>query len=145
MNYEEDETMREKIRQFLLKRNGIDNLFNLMFFIYFIIYIINLFVRSIYLEALNLIVFLIMFYRFMSKNIIQRKKENQKYLDIKNKIFKYFKDDCIYKKCRKCKTVLKLPLPYKRGIKHAKCPTCGKRLTILCLKYQKIEVIRKKW
>ena len=145
MNYEKEEKMREKIRQYLLKINGIDELFNLMFILYFVIYIINLFIKSAILEAIGLIIFLIMFYRFMSTNKAKRKKENDKYLKMKNRIIGYFKDDCIYKKCSKCKTVLKLPLPYKRGIKHAKCPTCGKRLTILCLKYQKIEVIRKKW
>ena len=137
--------MKEKIRRLLLKINGIDELFNFMFIIYFIIYIINLFIRSIILEIIGLIIFVIMFYRFISFNKAKRKEENNKYLKFKRKIIGYFKDDCIYKKCRKCKTVLKLPLPYKRGIKHAKCPTCGKRLTILCLKYQKIEVIRKKW
>lgn len=137
--------MKEKIRQLLLKMNGIDELFNFMFIIYFIIYIINLFVKSMILEIIGLIIFVVMFYRFISFNKAKRKEENNKYLKFKRKIIKYFKDDCIYKKCRKCKTVLKLPLPYKRGIKHAKCPTCGKRLTILCLKCQKIEVIRKKW
>ena len=75
-----------------------------------------------------------MFYRFMSTNKSKRSKENEKYLKLKSRIIEYFKNEAIYKKCSK----------YKRGIKHAKCPTCGKRLTILCLKKQKIEIIRKK-
>ena len=50
--------------------------------------------------------------------------------------------DHIYKKCHKCKTTLKLPLPSKKGIKHAKCPHCGNRVTLLTLKYQKIEIIK---
>ena len=33
--------------------------------------------------------------------------------------------DHIYKKCSKCKTTLKLPIPYERGIKHTKCPKCN--------------------
>ena len=136
--------MREKIGKFMLKRYGIDKLFNVMFIIYFIIYIINIFIKSIVLDIIALIVFLIMFYRFMSTNKSKRSKENEKYLKLKSRIIECFKNEAIYKKCSKCKTILKLPLPYKRGIKHAKCPTCGKRLTILCLKKQKIEIIRKK-
>ena len=42
------------------------------------------------------------------------------------------------------KTVLKLPLPDKRGINHAKCPKCKKSLTLITFKKQKIELITKK-
>ena len=51
--------------------------------------------------------------------------------------------DHIYKKCPKCKTILKLPVPSERGIKHAKCPSCKKRVTLFTLKKLKIEVIKK--
>ncbi len=52
--------------------------------------------------------------------------------------------DHIYKKCPKCKTTLKLPIPYERGIKHTNCPKCKKRLTLFVLKKQKIEIIKNK-
>ena len=50
----------------------------------------------------------------------------------------------IYKKCRKCKTILKLPLPAKRGMKIAKCPKCQNRISFYAFKYQKIEIIKDK-
>ena len=142
--YVKDDYMIEKIRKFMYKRNGIDDLFYFMFILYFIIYIVNLFLKSLIIDIIGIIIFIIMFYRYLSKDISKRKKENDKYLKLKNKIINYSKSNSIYKKCRKCKTVLKLPLPYKRGINHAKCPTCGCMVTIFTLKRQKIEVIRKK-
>ena len=52
--------------------------------------------------------------------------------------------DNVYKKCSSCKTILKLPVPSTRGIRHAKCPNCKKRLTIFTLKRQKVQVIKKR-
>ena len=73
------------------------------------------------------------------------------FLKVKNIVLKPFtnikrniKDkNHIYKKCYKCNTTLKLPLPSKRGIKHAKCPGCGKKVTLFAFKQQKVEVIYK--
>ena len=47
----------------------------------------------------------------------------------------------VYKKCSKCKTVLKLPLPSKKGFQKAKCPKCKKSLTLFTFKQEKIELI----
>ncbi len=67
-----------------------------------------------------------------------KKKVVAPFLNIKRNI----KDkDHIYKKCRKCKITLKLPLPSKRGIKHARCPRCNKRVTLFSFKKAKIEII----
>ena len=93
-----------------------------------------------------------MFYRFFSKNRSARIKENNIYLKIKKNIVRPFKTliknikdkEHIYKKCSKCGTTLKLPLPDKYGIKHTKCPKCKKKLNVLCLKKEKIEIITKK-
>ena len=40
----------------------------------------------------------------------------------------------VYKKCRHCKTILKLPLPNKRGLKKVKCPECKKKNKFLIRK-----------
>ena len=71
------------------------------------------------------------------------------YLKIKKKLVKPFSNlkrnindkEHIYKKCKYCKTTLKLPLPSKRGIKTAKCPKCGKKVKVFTLKKEKIEII----
>lgn len=141
-----------KIARFMYGRYGTDNLNHFLFILYILVFIINLFLNQTWLFIIELLLVLTIFSRTLSKNINQRKKENQIFLKWKECITKPFqtiiknwKDkDHIYKKCCKCKTVLRLPLPSKRGIKHTKCPTCKKRLTIFAFKYQKIEIIRNK-
>lgn len=131
-------------------RYGVDNLSKFLFCIYIIIFIIGLFFKNFILDMIGLLLLFIVIFRFFSKNIYKRSKENQIYLKIKNKTLKPFKNikrnfnernEHVYKKCHKCKTTLKLPLPYERGIKHAKCPTCKNKITFLCLRKQKIEII----
>ena len=53
------------------------------------------------------------------------------------------KKENIYKKCRKCGTVLRLPLPAKRGIKHVVCPKCKNKLKVFCFRKQKVDFIGK--
>lgn len=131
-------------------RYGVDELSKLLFCTYIIIFIIGLFIKIFILDMVGLLLLFIVIFRFFSKNIYKRTKENQKYLKIRKKILKPFKNikrnfkerkEAVYKKCHKCKTTLKLPLPYERGIKHTKCPTCKNKITFLCLRKQKIEII----
>lgn len=114
-----------------------------------VLLILNLFVNSDIINTIELVIVIIMLWRSLSKNIYARSKENQKYLKIKKKLVKPFSNlkrnindkEHIYKKCKYCKTTLKLPLPSKRGIKTAKCPKCGKKVKVFTLKKEKIEII----
>ena len=142
-----------KLQKFMIGRYGPDELYNFLLKLYIILFIIDLFFNSLALTIIELLIVIIMFYRFLSKNIYKRRKENNKYLRLKNKILKPFnnikrnfkdKDYYVYKKCHKCKTTLKLPLPPKRGIQHVKCPKCKNRIKFLCLRQEKIEVIKNK-
>ena len=143
---------QHKIQKFMYGRYGVDELYKFLFILYIITFIINIFIRSQILEVVGLIIVLITFYRVFSKNIYKRSKENRNYLKAKkvitkpiNNLKRNIKDkDHIYKKCSKCKTTLKLPIPYERGIKHTKCPKCKKRISFLVLKKQKIEIIKNK-
>lgn len=140
--------LQEKIRKFMYGRYGFDELYNFLFYVYLFLLMVDLFFNSKLLSLLELIIMFIIFYRTFSKNIYARSNENQKYLKIKRKISKWFENikdkDHIYKKCRYCKTTLKLPLPDKIGIKHVKCPKCKKRLSVLAFKRQKVEIIKNK-
>lgn len=139
-----------KFQKFMKGRYGVDELTKFIIKIYFILVIINLFINNKVLYLLELILLFIMFYRFLSKKIYKRSNENQLFLKIKNNLLKPFKNiernkkdkEHIYKKCHKCKTTLKLPLPSKRGIKKAKCPKCGKRVRFITLRQETIEVYR---
>jgi len=139
----------DRLRMFMKGRYGPDELYKFMFYIYLILFFINLFLKSNIINGLELIVILIIFYRFFSKKIYVRSNENQKYLKMKKNILKPFQNikrnlkdkEHVYKRCSKCKTVLKLPLPSKRGFNKAKCPHCKHRVTLFTWKKDKVEII----
>lgn len=142
-----------KIQRFMIGRYGPDELYNFLLKLYIFLFIIDLFFNSIILTTIELLVVIIMFYRFLSKNTYTRRKENQTYLKLKKQVLKPFKnlkrnfndrEFYVYKKCKKCKTTLKLPLPPKRGIQHVKCPKCKNKIKFFCLRQEKIEVIKPK-
>ena len=142
-----------KLQRFMIGRYGSDELYKFLFKLYIGLFIIDLFFYSRILNILELLVIFIMFYRFFSKKIYTRRKENDKYLELKGLFLKPFKnikrnfndrDYFVYKKCSKCKTTLKLPLPHKMGIQRVKCPKCKYRIKFLCLRQEKVEVIKKK-
>lgn len=141
-----------KIQKFMQGRYGPDELYKFLLYLYLILFLINIFLKSSILDIIELLIVITMFYRFFSKKRYTRQKENQKYLKIKNSITKKFqnikrnyhnREYNIYKKCPKCKTTLKLPLPAKRGIQHVKCPKCKTRFKFITLRQQKIEIIKK--
>lgn len=138
-------------------KNMVDDLNRLLIVILFILILVTIFVRNFYLDIIKILVLVIIIIRITSKNKTKRYQENQKYLSIKKGLIKPFtnmksnlekKKNNVYKKCHKCKTILKLPLPPKRGILHAKCPNCGNRVTLLTFRKKqeekiKVEVIKK--
>lgn len=141
----------EKIQKFMYGRYARpDELHKFLIWTYVILFIINLFLNNSILRIIEIILMFLIFFRMLSKKIYKRSNENQKFIKIKNIILKPFinikrniKDkDHVYKKCHKCKTILKLPVPSERGIKHAKCPKCKSRVTLFTLKKLKIEIIR---
>jgi len=144
---------QNKLIKFMQGRYGVDELYKFLFILYIISFIINIFLNSLILEIIGLIIVIFTFYRVFSKNIYKRTKENKEYLKLKKQIIKPFQNlkrnikdkDHIYKKCSKCKTTLKLPIPYERGIKHTTCPKCKNKMTFLVLKKEKIEIIKNKW
>jgi len=140
----------QKLQKFMYGRYGVDELFKFLFVIYVILVFSNIFLNNVIIDVLKWCILFIMFYRYLSKNIYRRNNENKKFLKLKKKLVSPFKNivrnmkdkDHVYKKCHKCKKTIRLPLPSKRGIKHAKCPHCGKRNTIFTFKYQKVKFIK---
>lgn len=138
---------QRNLYKFMYGRYGFDELYKLSITIYFIIFILNLFIKNIIVTYIELLIIIIIFYRVFSKQINKRQKENNKYLKIRNKIIKYFKlkktiwkdrNTKYYKKCPKCKTILRLPL--KKGKHTVNCPTCHHRFTVKVKRNEKIKV-----
>ena len=133
--------------KFMKDRYGIDELYKFLLLICFVLLVINTFVINNIIRLFEVLLIVIIFYRYMSKNIKLRKKENDKYLEIKDKIIKLFdynkkkykdRNTHMYKKCPKCKQKIRLPL--KKGKHTVKCPNCGNRFDVACHKDEKIKV-----
>lgn len=133
--------------KFMKDRYGIDELYKFLLLICFVLLVINTFVSNNIIRLFEVLLIVIIFYRYMSKNIKLRKKENDKYLEIKDKIIKLFdynkkkykdRNTHMYKKCPKCKKKIRLPL--KKGKHTVKCPNCGNRFDVACHKDEKIKV-----
>ena len=133
--------------RYIKDRYGIDELYKFLLLICFVLLVINTFVSNNIIRLFEVLLIVIIFYRYMSKNIKLRKKENDKYLEIKDKIIKLFdynkkkykdRNTHMYKKCPKCKQKIRLPL--KKGKHTVKCPNCGNRFDVACHKDEKIKV-----
>ncbi len=131
----------------------IDELNRLLIILWLVTLIISFFTHNFILDLIPILIFITILFRLLSKNKSARYKENNCYLKIIKTLKKPFENIIrnykdrhvyVYKKCPKCKTTLKLPLPNKRGINHAKCPNCKYRVTLFTLRKYKVEVIKKK-
>ena len=133
--------------KFMKDRYGIDELYKFLLLICFVLLVINTFVSNNIIRLFEVLLIVIIFYRYMSKNIKLRKKENDKYLEIKDKIIKLFdynkkkykdRNTHMYKKCPKCKQKIRLPL--KKGKHTVKCPKCNYKFEVKCHKNEKVKV-----
>ena len=125
---------REKFIRFWYGRNGADQLFQLMMWVSLILSIGNLFAQTWILNVAVLVFLGLATFRLLSKNRYRRQKENAVYLGILSKIKGWFKlcknrfrdrKTHVYRKCPKCKNVLRLPRI--KGAHTVCCPCCSNR------------------
>ena len=123
----------QKIYIFMQGRYGNDQLNNFLLILWFIIYAVNLFVRSWIFNLGGLLIVSLCLYRTLSKNITRRMWENNKFLPIYNKVknffsiqFKRIKDfkTSSYVKCPDCKAQLRVKRI--KGVHTVRCPKCRK-------------------
>lgn len=126
-----------KLMAFMYGRYGIDSLGRGLFVLYFILWFLNLFIRSTVLWLVNLFVILFLIFRVLSKNIARRRAENEIFLKVWHPVktelrLAYDRIHDIktnrYRKCRHCKAIIKLP--NKRGTQTVKCPKCGEKFSV---------------
>ena len=127
----------QKLHNFMLGRNGPDNLFRFCVWASFAVAVVAIFVRNFWASsALSLIYYALLGYaifRVLSRNVYKRRAENAKYLGVRNKFLSFFKrkkaqfrdrKTHVYKKCPHCKATLRLPK--KKGRHTVACPKCRK-------------------
>lgn len=125
-----------KLMQMMSGRYGVDRLFYVILGLATTLAVVNIFVRSIIVQ---IIVYSLMFYgiyRMFSRNINARAKENRiatcwidsikSWRDTRRR--RAADTTHIYKKCPKCKAILRLP---KRVGKHTTvCPKCNNKFKV---------------
>ena len=136
-----------KLQNYLEGRYGPDELYRFILIVCLIIILVNTFINSRILRIIELLMFVGALYRFLSKNKKQRRYENEKYLEITNRIKNFFnyqkkkyqdRNTHMYKKCPKCSQKIRLPL--KKGKHTVKCPNCKEKFEVKCRKNEKIKV-----
>lgn len=127
---------RYRIMQFMSGRYGPDKLSNMLLVISAILSVINIFLRFYHLQLLVYFIIIYVFFRMLSRNIEGRRRENQWFLNKvniiynKREIYLKRKNDRlhIYKKCPKCKAILRLP--HRIGKHQTVCPKCEHKFTV---------------
>ena len=125
---------------FMQGRYGPDDLYKGCLILYLILLVLNIFIRSAtashIISCLLTLLVIWVFFRFFSKNISARQRENAKYLILKNKVknsFGIFKKrfsdkNHVYRKCPSCKATLRFPR--KKGTHDAVCPKCKNKIKV---------------
>lgn len=127
---------RYRLMQFMSGRYGVDKLMYFTLVSAAILSFLNLFIRS---GIIQILVYAIVFYsafRFFSRNIYARKKENDWFLNKMNflkkrkELYEQKRADQfhVYKKCPACKAILRLP--HRIGEHTTVCPRCGKEFKV---------------
>lgn len=138
--------MLNKIRQFMYGRYGYDQLGRFLFILSIVFWALSLIFRftpfrRIYFVfwLLNTLIYIFAFYRIFSKNTYQRTLENEKYLQLRQRLYPKWESfskrkldkTYIYKNCPNCNT--KLRLKRVRGKHTTKCPKCGTKFNVRVL------------
>ena len=128
---------RERIARFMMGRYGADSLYYFLIFIYFALVVANLFVDSLIISFSEFALLVYITFRFLSRNIYKRQRENLFFLKITEKpreLFKLIKckfrdrKTHVYKKCPSCKNNLRLPKS--KGRHTVACPCCQNRFDV---------------
>ncbi len=127
---------RYRLMRFMAGRYGLDRMFYLLFGVAAVLAFLNCFVHS---WILQLIVYGITFYAFfrvLSRNTYARARENRATTEFVERIRKSGETarqraadtTHIYKKCPRCKAVLRLPR--RKGKHQTVCPKCGNKFSV---------------
>ncbi len=129
--------LRMKYEELMCGRYGIDKLNKDLFIVWLIIGLINTLFRSRIVMLAALLLPILAVVRMLSHNTVKRSKENLKYLEIRTKVFDFFKVQYRrikeikthrYYKCKNCRSYLRVRR--KKGEHTVGCPKCGKEFKV---------------
>lgn len=108
---------REKLRQFMIGRYGMDQMNQFLMYAVLILILINIFARSRILELLEAAGLVYMYFRLLSRNVGRRSRENQAFV---RRTFK------VTERINRWK----LRLREGRKFHVYKCPSCGQKVRV---------------
>jgi predicted RNA-binding Zn-ribbon protein involved in translation (DUF1610 family) len=129
--------IEQKLRAFMYGRYGMDQLNIALLVIYTVLILINFFTDSVILFAFELAVLAWELFRFFSRKVYVRQKENAVFMKAWTPVKKWFisgyirfkeRDVYKYRKCPNCKATLRLP--NRKGKHTTKCPRCGNEFEV---------------
>lgn len=111
--------------EYMRGRNGMDTLNKVLFVVVLILDLLSIITRLRILYSLFIVTAVFFFYRFMSRNLHARQRENARFLKfIRFNKMKYdTRDEYRYFKCKGCKR--KIRVPKGKGRIEVTCPVCG--------------------
>ena len=113
--------LRERVWQFMQGRNGVDALYNFLLIVCLFLIIFALFLQGIPKLIVNVAYIALIswaLFRYLSKNLYKRRKENADFLRLVKKFTGFFRlqrdrirdrKTHVYRRCKNCKNVLRLP------------------------------------
>lgn len=131
---------KEKLASFFYGRYGADQLYRFLMVVWLILTVAGMVVsffegtEIVYmiLSALSTALLVYMFFRVLSKNIVARRIENDRYLAVKNRVTGWFglqqrkfkeRKTHSFKKCPNCKKTIRLKKI--KGEHTVRCPLCS--------------------
>ena len=121
-------------------RNGVDALYNFLLIVCLFLIIIALFLQGIPKLIVNAVYITLIswaLFRYLSKNLYKRRKENADFLRFAKGFTSFFRlqrdrirdrKTHVYRKCPKCRAVLRLPRA--KGKHFVVCPRCKHRFSV---------------
>lgn len=127
--------LRSRVMAFMQGRNGVDQIVKACLGAYFLLYIVNIFARSLIISLIMTALFVYMILRIMSRIVDKRFEENARFLMLIGRIKRKYSmtktmltdKTRVYKKCPGCKSIMRIQrIPGRHTVK---CP-CGRQLEI---------------
>ena len=124
--------MKEKFLRFMAGRYGADQFSRFLSFFALALIIVNIFIRSKVLWALSLVILVLVYLRMFSKNHEKRRRENERYLRVENKLLGGLRNwndrrkqskDYVFFRCPSCRAMLRVPRG--KGKIRVTCRKCG--------------------
>ena len=125
-------SFKEKFMRFMAGRYGADQLSRFLMFAAIVLVVVNIFLRSGLLWLLSIAALVCVYVRMFSKNHEKRRRENERYLQMKYRLTggarnwldpRKQRRDYVFFRCPSCRAMLRVPRG--KGKIRVTCRKCG--------------------